>query len=188
MQAVQEERVPFLHRRVTRYLALISRRQGECESDAHAAGSEEPSGDLASPELLDFFLTPSPAAGSEVTGRGSSGAERAFVRLEGSEQGPRGGRPRGREGRGAERKGAPERAFLLRHRRQSKHIKPLLRAHKMSVRGSRRCRANPPPSRCAHSPVTSLLHSLASELSCSHSLSPFMVKQLCLGEAFFASW
>lgn len=30
----------------------------------------------------------------------------------------------------------------------------------------------------------SLLHSPASELSCSHSLSPFMVKQLCLGEAF----
>lgn len=105
MQAVQEERVPFLYRRVTRYLALISRRQGECESDARAAGSgeEEPSGDLASPELLDFFLTPSPATGSEVTGRGSFGAERAFVKLEGSEQGPRGGRPKGREGSGAER-------------------------------------------------------------------------------------
>lgn len=44
-------------------------------------------------------------------------------------------------------------------------------------------RAGPSPSG-APSPLTSLLHSPASELSCSHSLSPFMVKQLCLGEAF----
>lgn len=37
LQAAQEERVPLLHCRVIRYLALISGRRGECESDARAA-------------------------------------------------------------------------------------------------------------------------------------------------------
>lgn len=45
---------------------------GEHESDALAAGSceEEASRDPDSPELLNFFLTSSPATGSEIMGWG----------------------------------------------------------------------------------------------------------------------
>lgn len=69
--------------------------------------------------------------------------------------------------------------------------------HTVPARGSHRCPSKPrPPPLPAFPPpppaLTSLPHSPASELSCSRSLSPFMVKQLCLGEAFFfffsASW